>query len=135
DQIGPAWSGNKEYLLIQLVRIVEDFIDSNKLVVRIKSYQEDLKKRLLILLNMSKIVQHVFNAIRFQNSEGVIPIFDKEMPIKSTSKMITWYTSKPCEITQKSHISHVVFDSSWEASESFELDRNKNVLSWVKNNN
>jgi type III restriction enzyme len=47
--------------------------------------------------------------------------------------MMTWYTSKPCEITQKSHISHIVFDSSWEASEAFELDRNKYVISWAKN--
>ena len=46
---------------------------------------------------------------------------------------MTWYTSKPCEIINHSHISHVVFDSSWEASEAFELDRNKEVLSWVKN--
>lgn len=47
--------------------------------------------------------------------------------------MLTWYTSKPCEIAKKCHISHVVFDSSWEASEAFELDRNKEVISWVKN--
>ena len=133
DQIRPTWLGNKEYLLIQLVNIVEDFIESNKLVIRSKTYQEDLKTRLLVLLNMNKIVQHVFNAIRFQNTEDLVPIFDKELPIKSTSKMITWYTSKPCEIIQTSHISHVVFDSSWEASEAFELDRNKNVISWAKN--
>ncbi len=42
-------------------------------------------------------------------------------------------TSKPCELTQKSHINQVIFDSSWEASEAFELDRSKNVVSWVKN--
>jgi type III restriction enzyme len=82
---------------------------------------------------MNKIVQHVFNTIRFQNTLDLVPIFDKEMPIKSTSRMITWYTGKPCEIIQKSHISHVVFDSSWEASESFELDRNEDVISWAKN--
>jgi type III restriction enzyme len=133
DQVQPTWTGNKEYLLIQLVRIVEEFIDSNKIVIQSITYQEDLKKRLLILLNMNKIVQHVFSAIRFENTEDLVPIFDKELPIKSTSRMTTWYTSKPCEITQKSHISHVVFDSSWEASEAFELDRTKEVISWAKN--
>lgn len=133
EQVQPTWTGNREYLLIQLVRIVEDFIDSNKLLIRSKAHQEDLKKRLLILLNMNKIVQHIFNAIRFKNTQDLVPIFDKEIPIKSTSKMMTWYTSKPCEITKKSHISHVVFDSSWEASEAFELDRNKEVASWAKN--
>jgi type III restriction enzyme len=133
EQIQPTWTGNKEYLLIQLVKIVEDFIDSHKLVIQSKTYQEDLKKRLLILLNMNKIVQHVINAIRFENTQDLVPIFDKEFPIKSTSKMITWFTSKPCEITQKTHISHVVFDSSWEASEAFEFDRNEKVTSWAKN--
>jgi len=96
-------------------------------------YQEDLKKRLLILLNMNKIVQHIFNAIIFENTQELVAIFDKENPLKSTGKMMTWYTTKPCEITKKSHISHVVFDSTWEASEAFEFDRNENVLSWAKN--
>jgi len=133
EQFQPSWIGNKEYLLIQLVKIVEEFIESNKLVIRIKEYQEDLKKRLLILLNMNKIVQHLINAIRFENTVDLVPIFDNEIPIKSTAKMMTWYTSKPCEIAKKSHISHAVFDSSWEASEAFELERNKNVISWAKN--
>ncbi len=133
DQVQPTWMGNKEHLLIQLVKIVEEFIDSKKLVIKSKSYQEDLKKRLLILLNMNKIVQNLFNEIRFENTQDLVPIFDKEIPIKSTSKMVTWYTSKPCEIINHSHISHVVFDSSWEASEAFELDRNEDVESWAKN--
>ena len=47
--------------------------------------------------------------------------------------MMTWYTSKPCEITNKSHISQVVMDSTWEATEAFELDRNPGVLAWAKN--
>jgi len=133
EQVQPTWTGTKEYLLFQIVKIVENFLDSKKLVIKSKVYQEDLKKRLLILLNMNKIVQHLFNAIRFENTQDLVPIFDKEMPLKSTSKMMTWYTSKPCELTKKSHISHVVFDSSWEASEAFELDRNDKVVSWVKN--
>ncbi|MDP2767872.1 MAG: hypothetical protein Q8O41_10580, partial [Candidatus Methanoperedens sp.] len=133
EQVQPTWTGNKEHLLIQVVKIVEEFIDSNRLIIKSKIYQEDLKKRLLILLNMNKIVQHIFNAIRFENTQDLVPIFDKEMPIKSTSKMMTWYTSKPCEIINHSHISHVVFDSSWEASEAFELDRNTDVVSWAKN--
>ncbi len=133
EQVQPTWTGNKEHLLIQVVKIVEEFIGSNRLIIKSKIYQEDLKKRLLILLNMNKIVQHIFNAIRFENTQDLVPIFDKEMPIKSTSKMMTWYTSKPCEIINHSHISHVVFDSSWEASEAFELDRNTDVVSWAKN--
>ena len=133
DQMQPSWPGSKEYLIAQLIRIVEAFLDSNKLVIHSESYREDLKKRLLILLNLNKIVQHLFSAIRAENTEKLVPIFDKEMPIKSTGKMVTWYTSKPCELTNKSHISHVVYDSSWEASESFEFEHNDNVTNWAKN--
>jgi type III restriction enzyme len=47
--------------------------------------------------------------------------------------MRTWYTSKPCEFTQKSHINHVVVDSTWEASEAYQLDKSPYVAAWVKN--
>lgn len=133
DQIQPSWPGSKEYLIAQLIKIVEAFIDSDKLVIQSESYREDLRRRLLILLNLNKIVQHLFTAIRAENTEKLVPIFDKEIPIKSTGRMPTWYTSRPCEITKKSHISHVVYDSAWEASESYELDNNDSVFSWVKN--
>ena len=133
EQIRPNWPGNREFLLMQVVRIVEDFINSGKVAVYSLEYQDDLKKRLLILLNMNKIVTHIFNAIRFENTQKLVPVFNKELPLKSTSNMMTWYTKKPCEITQKSQISHVVFDSTWEASEAFELDRNSGVIAWAKN--
>lgn len=42
-------------------------------------------------------------------------------------------SAKPCEITRRSHISHCVYDSAWEATESFELERSKHVWAWVKN--
>jgi type III restriction enzyme len=134
DQMQPNWQGNKEYLLIQLVRIVEEFIDSNKVWIYSLAYRDDdLRRRLLILMNINKIVQHLFNAIKFANTQEVAPIFNKEKAIKSTGDMLTWFTSKPCEHTQKSHINQAVFDSTWEASESFELDRNPDVAAWAKN--
>jgi type III restriction enzyme len=133
DQVRPNWPGNREYLLIQIVRIAEDFIDSDKIQIYSLEFQGDLKRRLLILLNMNKIVQHIFTAIRFENTQQVIPIFNKEAALRSTSDMSTWYTSRPCEVAQHSQISHVVFDSGWEASEALELDRNPDVLAWAKN--
>ena len=47
--------------------------------------------------------------------------------------MRTWYTGKPCEYTKRSHINFCVYDSTWEAAEAFELDRNDTVDAWVKN--
>ncbi len=47
--------------------------------------------------------------------------------------MRTWYTSKQCEYTQKSHINFCVFDSTWEYNVAFQLDKHPNVKAWVKN--
>jgi type III restriction enzyme len=47
--------------------------------------------------------------------------------------MLPWYTSKPCAPAARSHVNFCVFDSTWEASEAFELDRNPKVEAWVKN--
>jgi type III restriction enzyme len=47
--------------------------------------------------------------------------------------MQPWFTRRPCEPSARSHINLCVFDSRWEASEAFELDRNSNVAAWVKN--
>ncbi|MEW6054250.1 MAG: BPTD_3080 family restriction endonuclease [Nitrospirota bacterium] len=134
DQMKPTWSGNKEFLLAQLIRIVEQFIASDK--IRINPplfYQEEIRHRILILLNMSKTVQHIWEEIRCENTESLEPIFDTDNPIRSTGDMRTWYTGKPCAHTKRSHINFCVFDSTWEASESFELDRNSNISAWVKN--
>ena len=47
--------------------------------------------------------------------------------------MRTWYTSRPCDYTAKSHINFSVHDSTWEYNATFQLDRHPNVKSWVKN--
>ena len=84
-------------------------------------------------LNMNRIVQHIWKTIRSQNTEALEPVFDREQPIRSTGLMPPWYTGKPCEPAAKCHISHCVYDSTWEASEAFELDHNDAVDAWVKN--
>jgi type III restriction enzyme len=72
-------------------------------------------------------------AIRYENTEALQPVFDSERPIRSTGDMLSWYTAKPNERTKRSHINFCVYDSTWEASEAFELDRNPSVAAWVKN--
>lgn len=134
DQMKKDWKGSKEFLLAQLVRLVEEFIQSDKIEITPPLfYQDDLKRRLLITLNMNKVVQHIWEAIRFENTETITPVFDQDNPIRSTGDMGTWYTGKPCEYTEKSHVNYCVFDSTWEASETFALDHNDNVEAWVKN--
>ncbi|MEW6536925.1 MAG: type III restriction endonuclease subunit R, partial [Candidatus Auribacterota bacterium] len=134
DQMKPNWKGKREYLLAQVIRLVEKFIKSDKINISPALFNHsEIKRRILLTLNMSKVVHHIWGAIRSESTEAVVPVFDSEKPIRSTGDMRPWYTSKPCEYTKKSHINLCVFDSTWEASDAFELDRNPNVDAWVKN--
>ncbi|MGH9426361.1 MAG: restriction endonuclease, partial [Terriglobia bacterium] len=134
DLMKPTWKGNREVLLAQLIGLVESYIASGKIVIKPPLFnQDELRRRILITLNMTKLAQHIWEAIRFENTLTLVPVFDTDHPIRSTGNMRTWFTRKPCEHTKRSHINLCVFDSTWEASEAFELDRNKNVAAWVKN--
>lgn len=129
-----GWQGSREVLLAQLVRIVEEFICSDRITISPPIfYQDDLRRRLIITLNMSRFVQHVLEAVRQENIEQIIPVFDRDHPIRSTGDMRTWYTGKPFERTRKSHINVCVYDSTWEASDAFVLDNSDVVAAWAKN--
>ncbi len=134
DQMQNDWRGNREFLLAQIVRLVEQFIRSEKVYVTPALYHHDrLRRGLVITLNMTRVVQHIWEAIRFGNTRKVEPVFDQDRPLRSTADMVTWYTGKPCEYTARSHINFCVYDSAWEASDAFHLDHSSAVAAWVKN--
>lgn len=134
DQMKPGWKGSKEQLLAQLIGLVDQVIRSDRIEITPPLFnQDELRRRIVITLTMNKVVQHIWEAIRFENTEALEPIFDREKPIRSTGDMRPWYTGRPCELTRRSHISHCVYDSTWEATEAFELERNTNVEAWAKN--
>ena len=136
DQMQPRWRGSKEQLLAQVIRLVEQFVNSDRLKINPPSVANDeTRRRLVLLINTSKIVQHLWDAIRSDNTEQLIPIFDTQQPIRSTADLRTWYTSRPCEPTRHSHINLATFDSRWEATEAYQLDRKLAPLvqAWVKN--
>jgi type III restriction enzyme len=134
DQMKHTWQGNREVLLAQLVRIVDEFIRSDKIAISPPLfYQDELRRRLIITLNMSRVVQHVWEAVRQENTERLAPVFDRDHPIRATGEMRTWFTGKPCERTKRSHINVCVYDSTWEASDAFVLDDSEHVAAWAKN--
>jgi len=134
DQTKHDWKGGREVLLAQLVRIVEKFMRTDRIVVSPPLfYQDSLSRRLLITLNMSHVVQHIWEAVRQENAEQIVPVFNCDHPIRSTGEMRLWYTGRPCERTRKSHINVCVYDGTWEASDAFVLDDSEHVAAWVKN--
>ena len=79
DQMQSAWTGSRESLVAQLVRLVERFIRSDRLhIIPALFSQDELARRLIITLNMTKVVQHIWEAIRYENTERVEPVFDPE---------------------------------------------------------
>ena len=134
DQMQPNWTGGKALLLAQLVRLIEQFVRSDSIrIVPSLFWRDDLKRRLIITLNTNKVVQHIWEGIRFQNTERLEPVSDRDRPIRSTGDMATWYTGKPCERAARSHINFCVYDGTWEATEAFPLDHADEVTAWVKN--
>ena len=134
DQMKPNWKGNKEYLLARLIRLMEEFVASGKIDITPPLFnQDDLRRRLVITLNLGKVVQHMWESISGENTESLVPVFDTERPIVSTGDMRTWYTGRPCEYTKRSHVNFCVYDSTWESADAFQLDRHENVDAWVKN--
>jgi type III restriction enzyme len=132
-ELSHGFTGTHEYLAAQLVRIVEAFLNSDRLDIPSLFHSDPLRRRILIALNIDLVVQHVLSNVTEQNTERLTPVFDEESPIGATGLMRTWYTTKPCFPTTKSHISHLVGDTAWEGHAANAFEKSDDVLSYAKN--
>ncbi len=133
EQMQARFKGRPEYLVLQLVRIVEQFLASDRLQIPSDYHSEPLRRRILISLNMDLVVQHLMRYVTEQNLERAELVFDEDHPIGSTREMRTWYTTKKCIPAIRSQISHVVVDSAWEAHAANVMDGDPHVAFWAKN--
>lgn len=134
EQMKPGWPGSREHLLGQLVALVERFLRSDRIHIEPPLFFSDpLRRRTMLALNMGAIANHIYQAIRPENTAQQKLVLDREHPIRSTGDMLPWYTVKPCADAQRSHVNKCVFDSTWEAGEAFHLDESPHVAAWVKN--
>ena len=136
DLMKSSWKseGTKYALLGQVIHLVEKYLKSGAIVINPPLFNTDpVRQRIIYMMNMNKIVQHLWGFIKLEQTERIVPIFDQNKRVRSTNDMPTWFTSKPCYITQHSQISHCVFDSAWEATESYVLEKNPHVVAWAKN--
>lgn len=136
DQMKSSWKdeGTKYGIFGQILKLVEEFICSDKIKITPFLFEtNEVRRKIMLILNMNRIVQHVWDYIRIEQANKNIPVYDTRRRIKSTGDMLTWFTSKPCWPTTKSHISHCVFDSGWENTESYVIEKNENVEAYAKN--
>jgi len=135
EQFGKNWPGDSGSHINQAYRILAQFIQSSKIDIKLPLfYGTDKLKTILIALNMTKIINHVGNAIRSTSQESPVMVLDPVRPVRSTSTAMTWYTTKQTQPVTKSQISHIVIDSGWEkVGLEFERERIQGIVSWVKN--
>ena len=131
----PGWKSGEGAFLAQLVSLVEKLIDAGKVVI--KSSLGDLdetRRKIVLIFNMNRIITHFWSEIQKLNTSRLNPIFDTERPVTSTANIPVWYTSKPYQWSNKSHINYSVFDSQWEQTADSVIDRTPEVDSFFKNN-
>lgn len=136
EQMEANWKtqSTKFALLGQVIKLVQEYLESGNIIINPPLFNTDpLRQRIVYVLSMNKIVRHIWKAIIFENTDKLTPVFDSNKRIRSTADMPTWYTTKPCMITKTSHISHCVFDSAWESTESYIIEKNPHVKAWAKN--
>jgi type III restriction enzyme len=127
------FTGQRDWLALQLIRLIEEFLKQDKLDIPSLFHQDEARRRILIALNLDTIVQHLLRHVEQQNRERLEPVFDEEQPIGSTRAMRTWYTTKTCHATQKSQISHMLADSAWEQHAANLLEMDGRVVAYAKN--
>lgn len=132
-ELSHGFSGTPEYLAAQLVRLIESFLISDRVDIPSLFHSDPLRRRILIALNVDLVVQHLLHYINQENAESLTPVFDEENPVGATGQMRTWYTTKPCQLTNKSHISHVVGDAAWEGYAANVMEARDDVEAYAKN--
>ena len=133
EQLQGQFKGQREYLLFQLVRLVEAFLASDKIEISSLFHQDRLRKRILFSLHMDAIVGHLLAHVVEQNTQRLEAVFDGERPVGSTRDMRPWYTTRVVEPAGRCQISHIVVDSGWEKYAAQAAEKHPQVAAWVKN--
>ena len=121
----------KHYAIKMIFQLVEKFINSSKF--KIKPNYEKERKELIVMIKMNEIVTKVFSLIQKDSVEEFSVIYNENSKFSSTSEIQEWWTKKPTAIFKKTHLNQCVVDSPWEYTHARELDKNKKVLAWAKN--
>ena len=115
-------------------RIAERFAASDRVRVFPNAFNADpAKRKLVIHLEMSRVVQHLAHVVKYENTEGTELILDRERQMRSTAEMPAWSTGRPVEPSARSHLNVCALDSAWESADALAIDAHPNVSAWVRN--
>lgn len=136
DVMNTQWQrkGVKLTLLGQVIKLTEDYLKGGNMKITPETFADNpIRRKIVTALNLDRVIRHIWGYITSENTEGVKPVFETGRRVVSTGNMQSWYTRRPSEVTRKSHINRCVFDSTDEAANSYNFDKNPNVAAWVKN--
>ncbi len=122
----------RRLLFPQVLQIATEYVDKK---VKLPSGSGVRKEEIALQRYRDEIVNRLSEAIRPDTDAGespILPVIEKYRPTGSTSE-VSFRTFKECGGTKKSHVSHVVFDSNWEHSVMFQLEKLEAVKAYVKN--
>lgn len=127
ERLGPE---KRHFLFPQVLEIVWEYIEK-----RVKVKPEAKIEEIALRKYMDWIISRITDAIRPDTEAGetpILPIIERYRP-QGSSAEVMFRTVKECYGTTKSHVSHVVTDSRWEHSVAYQLEKNPNVIAYVKN--
>lgn len=106
----------------------------NEVIARKVVFDDGVDERELCNLRYLNLLrERIELAVRgSEEGGGLLPVLDRYEPIGSTEG-IAFSTAKPCEPTDRSHLSHAVCDSALERGIARELERHPEVEAYAKN--
>ncbi|MBM3242282.1 hypothetical protein FJZ31_38935 [Candidatus Poribacteria bacterium] len=130
DSKGPFNRQARHLLFPQVLRVARRYLNEQV------EYGDSDRREVGLEKYVQFIVERLCAAIEPDDAHGEIPLLpriERFRPKGSTSEVL-FRTVRPCKGTRKSHVSHVVLDTTtWESSVAFHLETSPYVQAYVKN--
>lgn len=121
---------NRQQLFPQVLRLVQDYI-----ATRIDRSDETPIEDVALAKYQAEIAERVRGALRGVTPTGtppILPVLDSYRPHGSSADVV-FTTTRAVWPTQRSHVSHVVLESSWEKRAAQILESHARVVCYVRN--
>jgi type III restriction enzyme len=120
----------RPFVFPQVLDITREYVGK-----RVKVKGDAAPEEIALRRYMDEIISRLCAAIRPDDQAGethILPVIERYRPVGSTSEVL-FRTLKEAHGTVKSHVSHIVVDSGWEHSVAFQLERDPDIVAYVKN--
>jgi type III restriction enzyme len=126
----PKPSTTQRMLFPQILNIVQEFLDT-----RVEASGLAEVEDVALAQYRSIVIERLAAAIVPADTDGVAMLLPRLEAHRGmgTTDGVQFRTTKPTRETKKSHVSHVVQDSTWEGSAAFHLENDPSVVSYAKN--